>query len=135
MKLIMICLFFSHFLKNTQKRRCGLSLSCPSLFADSARHPDLRIGCTFENEWQQGLWHGTLLCQNSFRPNIALLEFLVIATAVASRIPYVSHKNTAGLHTGESRDQYPQVLCITHTSELEHHLGQGLKIPNMNRKS
>ena len=78
----MICLFFSHFLKNTQKRRCGLSLSCPSLFADSARHPDLRIGCTFENEWQQGLRHETSLCQNSFRPNIALLEFLVIATVV-----------------------------------------------------
>ena len=83
MKLIMICLFFSHFLKNTHKRRCGLSLSCPSLFADSARHPDLRIGCTFENEWRQRLWHETSLCQNSFKySNIALLEFLVIVTAV-----------------------------------------------------
>ena len=62
------------------------------LYADMAGRPDLGMGCLFGVDWRQGMWSETELFTAGFRPNIALLELLVIATAVETWAPQLSGK-------------------------------------------
>ena len=50
-------------------------------YADSAGHPALGLGCTYNNRFAQGFWSDTTLFHGDRRPNIALLELLAIVIA------------------------------------------------------
>ena len=51
------------------------------------------MGCTYENEWRQGLWRETTLFKDNFKPNIALSELLMIAAAVETWAPELAGKH------------------------------------------
>ena len=63
------------------------------LFADAAGREHLGMGCTYENEWRQGLWRETSLFKDNFKPNIALSELLIIAAAVETWAPELAGKH------------------------------------------
>ena len=51
------------------------------IFANSTGAAYLGFRCIFRSQWVQGCWSNTDLFSDSFMPNIALLELLVIVTA------------------------------------------------------
>ena len=77
------------------------------LFADSSGAPNLGFGCFFQGDWRAGKWSDTQLFKDNFRPNIALLEFFAIITAL-----YVWAEQLAGKYVVLRSDNTATVAFI-----------------------
>ena len=62
--------------------RLDLDSSGIELFMDSTSSAHLGLGCTYCDDWHQRFWSEMNLFDNEYKPNIALLELLVIVIAV-----------------------------------------------------
>ena len=60
------------------------------LYADAAGSVALGFGCFFQGQWCQGMWKDMSLFEDSYKPNIALLELFAIVIAVELWAPQLS---------------------------------------------